>query len=327
MSKWNKRRRLEKTIAGEKTDRVPVALWRHWPGDDQDAHALASAHLQWQSNYDWDLLKVGPASSYSVIDWGVRDRWAGHIEGTREYTHRPIQHYTDWESLPVLNPDQGMLATQIEALRLVGKGVQEEVPYIATIFSPLSQAKHLAGNDRLVTHLREHPDAFQRGLEVITESTIRYIEAAKKTGISGIFYAVQHARYPVLSRDEFIRFGRVYDLRILQTVKDLWCNMLHVHSSNIMFDLVANYPVQLVNWHDRETTVSLQDGLRRIRGAASGGINQWTLHLESPEAALAEAEDAFDQADGKRLLLGTGCVIMVTTPTRNVRAVREIVEQ
>ncbi len=102
--------------------------------------------------------------------------------------------------------------------------------------------------------------------------------------------------------------------------------MAHIHSDQIMFDLVADYPVQLVNWHDRETGFSLADGLKQISGAASGGIDHWTLHQESPGAALLEARDAYEQTDGRRLLLGTGCVIMVTTPTRNLRALREFVE-
>lgn len=325
MSEWSKRKRLEATIAGEKADRIPVALWRHWPGDDQDARDLAAAHLRWQQNYDWDLLKIGPASSYSVVDWGVRDKWVGHIEGTREYTHLPIRQPEDWEQLPLLDPRRGMLAEQIETLRLVREGVGEDTPFIATIFSPLSQAKHLAGHDTLATHLREYPDEFQHGLKTITESTIRFIEAAKEVGISGIYYAVQHARYPLLSRDEFITFGRVYDLRILEAAKDLWCNVLHIHGTDIMFDLVGNYPVQFVNWHDRETTVNLQKGLARIRKAASGGVNHWTMHQESPEQTLAEARDAIVQTEGRRLMLGTGCVIMVTTPTRNIRALREVV--
>ncbi len=91
MSDWSKRKRLEAAITGEQPDRPPVALWRHWPGDDQDAAALAAAHLQWQRDYDWDLVKVGPASSFSVAGWGLRDRWVGSIEGTREITHQPIQ--------------------------------------------------------------------------------------------------------------------------------------------------------------------------------------------------------------------------------------------
>jgi uroporphyrinogen decarboxylase len=325
MNTWEKRKRLEAVIAGEKPDRLPVALWRHWPGDDQDARALAAAHLKWQRDYDWDLLKVGPSSSYSVDDWGVETRWVGHIEGTRETTFFPVDSPDDWERLQPLDPGKGMLARQLAALRLIGEGVGESVPFIATIFSPLSQAKHLASNPVLFSHMRQYPGAVHAGLEAITESTLRFIEAAKETGIAGIYYAVQHARYPLLSRPEFEAFGRAYDLRVLTAVSDLWCNMVHLHSDQVMFDLVADYPAQFLNWHDRETGISLEEGLSYFPGAASGGIDQWTLHQESPVGTLAEFYDALDQTNGRRLLLGTGCVIMTTTPTRNIRALREMV--
>lgn len=325
MTNLSKRTRLEAVIAGEKPDHVPVALWRHWPGDDQDAQALAAAHLQWQKEYDWDLLKVGPSSSYSVDDWGVETEWVGHIEGTRQYRRRVIQQPEDWEKLAPLDPTKGMLGKQIEALRLVGEQVGEEVPFIATIFSPLSQAKHLADNPVMLSHMRSHPESFKKGLATITESTLRFIEAAKATGISGIFYAVQHARYPVMSREEFVENGRSYDLQVLESVRDLWCNMVHIHSTDVMFDLASAYPAQFINWHDRETGIRLEEGLTQISGAASGGVDHWTLHQENPVQTLAEARDAIEQTKGTRLLLGTGCVTMVTTPTRNIRTLREMV--
>jgi len=327
MPTWSKRKRLEATISGEKPDRLPVSLWRHWPGDDQDAASLAAAHLQWQRDYDWDLLKVGPASSYSVVDWGVEDRWVGHIEGTRERTYYPVQEAADWGLLRPLDPTAGMLAIQIEALRLVGEALDEEVPFIATIFSPLAQAKHIAGKENLLAHMRSDPKLFHRGLETITESTLRFIEAAKATGISGVFYAVQHARFPLLNRSEFLEFAKPYDLRILEATRDLWLNMSHIHGNQIMFDQVADYPVEIVNWHDRETGLDLAAGLAQIGGAASGGVNHWSIHEEAPEKALNEAMDAVNQTNGRRLLLGTGCVIMTTTPLRNIRALREFVEK
>ena len=327
MRDWTKRQRLEATVAGERPDRPPVALWRHWPGDDQDAAALAAAHVQWQRDYDWDFLKVGPASSYSVIDWGVKDRWVGHIEGTRECYDLPIRKPEDWRRLRPLDPSQGMLATQIETLRLVRKSVGEDVPVLATIFSPLSQAKHLASQPVLLAHLRRHPQAVEEALAVISESTLRFIDAARAVGISGIFYAVQHARYPLLSRDEFVRYGRATDLPILEAASDLWLNMIHIHGRDTMFDLVADYPVPLMNWHDRESPTSLAAGLRQIKGAASGGVDQWRMHEENPTAALAEAADALRQSGGRRLVLGTGCVIMATTPLRNIRALRQFVDE
>jgi uroporphyrinogen decarboxylase len=46
--------------------------------------------------------------------------------------------------------------------------------------------------------------------------TRRFTEAALETGISGIFYAVQHAQFGLLSRQEYQQFGRAYDLQVLE---------------------------------------------------------------------------------------------------------------
>lgn len=326
MHDMSKRQRLEKTLADAKVDRPAVALWRHWPGDDQDAAALAAAHLKWQQDYDWDFLKVSPASSYPIRDWGTDDRWLGHIEGTRQHSERVINRPDDWARLKPLDPGQGSLAVQLEALRLVGEGVREDVPFLATVFSPLSQARNLAGEERLLIHLRREPEAVLAGLAVIAETTRRYVEAARATGIAGIYYAVQHARYTHLTPDEYARYGRPDDLRVLAATGDLWLNLMHVHGESSYLEPLADYPVQLVNWHDREDSPTLAEGLGMFSGAVCGGVSRWTIHQESPDAALAEVADAHRQTGGRRWVLGTGCVTMVTTPTRNIRAVREAVE-
>ncbi len=112
---------------------------------------------------------------------------------------------------------------------------------------------------------------------------------------------------------------------MLESAKDLWCNIVHLHGRDVMFDLVADYPAAFLNWHDRDTGISLAEGLSQIRGAASGGVSQWTIHQDGPAETLEEIRDAREQTGGRRLLLGTGCVIMTTTPLRNIRAIRESV--
>ncbi len=79
----NKRERLEAAISGQGVDRMPVALWRHFPGDDQDPAHLAAATVAFQRRWDFDFVKVTPASSFQIRDWGVQDVWTGNIEGTR----------------------------------------------------------------------------------------------------------------------------------------------------------------------------------------------------------------------------------------------------
>ncbi|NDJ76149.1 MAG: uroporphyrinogen decarboxylase [Chloroflexi bacterium] len=325
----SKRERLEKTIAGEEVDRVPVALWRHWPGDDQRATDLAEATIAFQRRWDFDFVKVTPASSFCLTDYGVQDRWVGSLEGTREYVRRAVERSLDWTELRVLDPSKGALARQLDVLRTLKEAFGTDVPFIQTVFSPLAQAKNIAGKGMLIEHMRTAPDRLKTGLNTITESTLRFLDAMRRSGIAGVFYAIQHASHVVMSETEYQEFGRPYDLRILDALsEDWWFNMVHLHGSAPMFDLVTDYPVQAINWHDRETGFSLADGKLQFAGAVSGGIGRWDpMHNGTPVEVRTQARQAIEQTNGRRFILSTGCVIMTTTPTSNIRAAREVVER
>jgi uroporphyrinogen decarboxylase len=266
-----------------------------------------------------------PASNYCIYDWGATSRWVGNLEGTREWGPRVIQHPEDWTALKVLDPTQGQLGEMLEALRMLGEEVAETVPFIQTIFNPLAQAKNLAG-ERLLADMRQHPEAFKAGLETITETTVRFIEAAGETGMAGIFLALQHATCDLLSESEYREYGKPYDLRLLEATEGMWFNLLHVHGYNIMFDLVVDYPVQAINWHDQETPPSLAEALKRFSGAVIGGLHRWDDMLRgTPEQVRAKAEAALEASGGERFILGTGCVTPTNSPLGNIRAVRDIV--
>lgn len=326
MTEMSKRERLIATFRGEETDRPSVALWRHWPGDDQRAQDLATAQVQFQERYDWDFVKVTPSSGYSVEDWGVRTVYAGSLEGTREYASRRVGSPEDWERLEVLDPTRGALGRQVECLRLIARGLGNEVPFIQTIFNPLSVARYLAGDERLLVHLRAYPDAVQAGLRTITASTVAFVREVMRAGAAGIFLAVQHAQYALLSEGEYAAFGRPHDLQVLEATEGAWFNLLHLHGSDVMFDALADYPVQAVNWHDRETPPTLSAALGRTGAALCGGIRQWeTMVRGDPDGVRSEAAEAVSQTGGRRLILGTGCVTPIVAPTGNLRAAREAV--
>lgn len=326
----SKRERLEKTIAGEATDRIPVSLWRHWPGDDQRAADLASSTIEFQRRYDWDFVKISPSSSFCLTDFGVQDEWVGNIEGTRDYRKRVVDRSLDWTNLRVLDPRRGALGRQLEAVKLITSELGEEVPAIQTIFSPLAQARNLSGQDALLTHMRTAPERVHTGLNTITDSILRFLEELARTGVSGIYYAAQMADYSLMSEEEYRTFGRPYDLRILEALSSKWWfNMLHIHGDgDPMFEQFVDYPVQAVNWHDRDGKPDLAGGKSKFPGAVCGGISHWSPMLTGTPAQVREqARDAYTQTGGRRFILATGCVIMIATPLSNVRAVREVVDE
>lgn len=320
------KQRIENCLAGKALDRVPVALWRHFPVDDQDSLLLAKATAQFQNTFDFDLIKITGASSFCVRDWGMRDYWAGNAEGTRDSLQPAIHTPEDWQALTPLNPKKGSLGEMLKTMRIL-RSEFPDTPILQTIFSPLSQAKNLAGKMNLATHLRTFPEAVEYGLQVITETTIAFINEAAKTGIDGIYYAVQHANPSLMSMAEYHRFGKHFDLMFSDVMKKFWFNLGHLHGQPVWFDEMLDYQFDILNWHDQTTKPSLSAGKKLFPGVVCGGISQWeTLLYGSAADATKEAKAAIKETKGERFILGAGCVIPITTPYGNIMAVRQAVE-
>jgi len=256
----------------------------------------------------------------------VEDKWMGHTEGTRQYTKRIIHGPKDWEQLPVLDPTAPHLAGQLDCLRFIRSELSPDTPLLQTVFSPLAQAKNLAGGETLIAHLRLHPEAVMKGLATIAETTRRFVEACLETGIDGVFYAIQHAQASLLTLDEYKLFGVPNDLIVLEPSQELWCNLLHLHGHDVYFSLLESFNFQIVNWHDRETFPSLKEAQQLFNGVLCGGMRQDTLVYENQAEVQKEAADALQQTDGRRFLLGTGCVVPVIASHGNIQAARKSVE-
>jgi uroporphyrinogen decarboxylase len=322
----NHRERLEKVLAGEKPDRIPVAFWRHFPVDDQRPERLAKAIIEYQKQNEFDFVKVTPASSFCLFDYGIRDEWKGNPEGTREYVIPFIKGPKEFNKIHLLSPKFGRLGDQIKCLSMIKDALPESTPFIQTIFSPLAQLKNMVGRTNLPYFIRRYPDETRSILQIITESTKQFIHECKKTSMDGIFYAVQAASYDQLSESEYLTFGKPFDLEILFESQDLWLNVLHIHGTNIMFDLVKDYPCQIINWHDRETSPSLKEAQIFSDKITCGGLRRIeTMVLGLREDIEKEILDAVEQTNGIRFILSTGCVLMLTTPQGNIESVREIV--
>jgi uroporphyrinogen decarboxylase len=249
----------------------------------------------------------------------------GDAEGSRRYIKRVIHKPEDWEKLKPLDPTSPHLAGQLHCLRLIKKNLSPETPIIQTIFNPLSQAKNLAGNETLLVHLRSQPEAVMKGLDTIARTTSKFIEAARETGIDGVFYAIQHAQADVMELNEYKTFGLPYDQQVLEATQGLWCNMLHLHGKDIFFSLLRLFDFQIVNWHDRETYPSLAEAQTLFKGTLCGGLRQDTLVLEDQPKVMEEARDAIQQTKGRHFILGTGCVVPITASHSNFMAALESV--
>lgn len=326
-----KRERLEATLAGGPTDRVPVALWQRWPGDDQRAADFVRSVMLAQERYDWDFVHLCPSDNFSVTGYGLQDHWEGALDGRRRVDKRLIQRSVDWTQLRPLDPTRGDLGRQLDSVALLdddkARG-EDPAPILHSILSPLAQAARLSGEATLIHHLRTQPDRLRSGLNTLTESTLRFMERLRRGPIDGIVYIVEHAHYEALSLSEYTEFGLPYDRKILESLPaKWWLNVVQLQGQHPMLNRVNAYPVQGLNWHVAEGETSLEAGKRLFKGALLGGLDAWQhLHHGTPTSIRDAAREALRQTDRRRFILTCHPTVPLSAPRSNLRAVREAVD-
>jgi uroporphyrinogen decarboxylase len=204
----------------------------------------------------------------------------------------------------------------------------EEIPYVQTIFSPLSVAKKLAG-PQVFDDLREHPDLVHQALESITETTVNFVKANISAGVAGFFFATQCATTDFVTEKEYDEFGVRYDLKVLEAAnQDTFMNILHIHGPNIFFKKLSSYPVNCLNWHDRWVPPTMSEARVLTDKCFLGGINERYLVEAAPESLLQHVQEAIEgYGDRKGVILTPGCVCKLDTPEINFYALRIAVEQ
>lgn len=328
-SEMTKAERVQATLVRKAVDRPPVSFWRHFPDVDEDPVALAEALLAFHARFDLDFIKVMPTGVYCVEDWGCRVVYRGGVNGSRVCDDHAIKRPGDWGRIRPLDPEEGALGRELRCLREIVKGRRDDAPILQTIFSPLSIAKKLAGDERFLADRRERPAQIHGALEVITETMRRYVGACLDSGGDGIFFATQVAADGILTADEHRTFAEPYDREVLEeAARRSPFFVLHVHGMGIPFDVMAAYPVPAINWHDRRTSPSLREAQEIYGGVVVGGIDEVETLRNGPEKAVAtQVKDALNQTGGLGHILAPGCVVPLDVPETHLRAVRTALEE
>jgi uroporphyrinogen decarboxylase len=326
----DKRERVMAALAGQPLDRVPASFWGHDFLREWTAQGLAEAMLESFRRYDWDYLKVNPRATYYAEAWGCRYKPSGDATRGPETVDFVLKSAADLEKIKPVDIGQGPFAEQLEALRLIGRDLGGEAPFIQTVFSPLAVVGRMANGDLEAIRrcMAEAPQALHGALAAVADTLAAYSRACLDAGASGIFFAtVEWGTHDNATAEQYQEFGRPYDLRVLEAVQGAEMNVLHVCRPRNMFDLLADYPVHAINWAAGEPgNPGLKEGLARSGRAVMGGVAVATVAQGARDEVAAEVRRALAETGGHRFLLAPGCSIPPQTPEANLLAVRSALQ-
>ena len=274
--------RIQRALRGQDVDRPPFTLWHHFGLEKRPGERHAQATLDFHRRYRTDLVKV--MSDYPY----------------------PKPAGPPWYKLRVeANP----FPQQLRALELIRDGLAGRAPFVETLFNPWNVAEKLASKEEVLRLKQEHPNELLQALEVIAESEANHARKALATGAAGVFLAIANAQEGILSREDYNKFSRPFDLLVLKAAAVAPLNVLHLHGDKVYLDLFyKDWPAAVINYSAHGTGVPLATVRAKYDGVLLGGLNENNYRTLTPEQ-LKQQTAAARQACGKRFILAPGCSV------------------
>jgi uroporphyrinogen decarboxylase len=274
-------------------------------------------------------VKLQPRATCFAEAFGSVYRPAAVAGRGPELVRAAVRSASDWAGLPQADGTAPPLAEQVEALRLVAEGVGEDVPVLQTVFSPLTVAGYLAGEDkrRVVDELRGGSGPLRSALDRIADALADFARRSASAGAAGIFYAISgYASEDLWPLDEYERLVVDSDLRVLDGLSEWsWFDVLHLCGPRVHFDLTGRLPSRAVSWSVHEPgNPSLPEGRDRAGRSAMGGVDHLrTLPAGDARSVREEVAEAVRATRGTGVLIAPGCSVPVTVGEENLEAMMD----
>jgi uroporphyrinogen decarboxylase len=307
--------RVQAALIGAHVDRVPICFWHHFIPEGSGTRMAELTMEFFCRKFDLDIVKIMPDLPYPAPE-------------------QTITFANQWSNLPDLGLDTPMFQQQLICIRALRSELGKDFPLILTIFSPLTQTFRFVGKTQAIAHARANPLAFEQGLATVATNLSLLANAAIEAGASGIFFSSMGATNIDFTPLEYARFGRPYDLQVLESAKAGWLNIIHVHADptqvddEIYFENFIDYPVQVMSWSDRLTGPSLREALTMTEKCLMGGLAERGPITHGGETEIEnEIMAAVTQTKGRRLILANGCSVPDDTPEEWLHIARKLIDQ
>lgn len=273
---------------------TPAAFFLHFGPQFKNGTAAAQKHLEFFRQTDMDFVKIQFEQTYERQPFLVKP--------------------ADWSKLALRKIDfyEPLLAT----VRELVKTAKKDALILMTLYSPYMCAGHCATGPVFQAHLRENPDAVQKGLDTLIESQMIFVRACIQAGVDGFYMSTQGSEAKNIGDGRlFTKYIKPADLVAMKEAHAK-CpfNILHVCDYNAPYagyQQVLDYPGQVVNVNPKLTdrTLSWQEIAAMFKRPVMGGLDRHGVLVNGPgDAVEAEVRRVVKSAP-KQFILGADCTV------------------
>jgi uroporphyrinogen decarboxylase len=300
----NKRDALMKLLDPAYTmEGAPAAFFLHFDPSFHRGQAAVDKHLEFFRATGMDMVK---------------------IQFERRMPPMEIARPQDWARVPLRGRE--FWEDPLAVVRGLVQAAKKEAVIVLTLYSPFMLAGQIAGSDTVIRHIKDDPEAFKKGIGIITEGLLLFVKECARLGLDGFYSSTQGGEKGRLAnRMAFNECVRPYDLAVMTEINHL-CpfNILHICDYHLPYEDIApfaDYPGHIVNASLKltEKDLSAREVARMFNRPFMGGLDRKGVIASGPlEAIRQEVRKAIDDSP-ERFILGADCTVPSDTPWENLR--------
>jgi uroporphyrinogen decarboxylase len=286
-------------------DYFPAGFFIHFGEGYKSGEAAIQKHLEYFRFTNMDFMKIQYEKTFPKI--------AG------------IQKPSDWASMPLHKKD--FYEEPLTVIKGIVKEAKKEAPVIATFYSPFACAGHTTSDEIITRHLEEDPEQTKKGLEIITESLLIYVEECIKLGVDGFLQSTQGGeggRFTEASL--FTEYVKPFDL-IAGREMEAGCssNILHIcdHLGNYDdYSAFVDYPGHIINCSldlTNDQTISSKEMYQLFNRPFMGGMHKRGVMASGTQDEISsEVSRVLSQAPEK-FVLAASCTLPGNIDWANIK--------
>jgi uroporphyrinogen decarboxylase len=291
--------------ASKPQEYVPAAFFMHFAPQYHSGRAAVERHLEFFRYTGMDFVKIQFELPYP--------------------RHPEIRRPEDWARMPLYGKE--FYQPQLEVVEGLVREIGDDSLVILTLYSPFMLAGETVGAETVEAHIRENPQAAKRGIGIIAESLMIFVQECIRLGVDGFYHSTQGGEASRLDGTGlFEECVKPSDLLLMNEVnRSCIFNILHICDYDAGYDDLTpflDYPGHVVNCSlrlgDRMLTpqeVSGMFGRPFMGGLERKGI----IATGTPDQVVRAVTDVLRQASD-RFVLGADCTVPGGADWDNLRA-------
>jgi uroporphyrinogen decarboxylase len=283
---------------------IPAAFFIHFEESFRLGPAAVKKHLEYFRYTGMDLVKIQYERTFPPI--------------------AEIKKAEDWEKMPFYKLD--FYEPQLEVVHGLVKEAKEEALILVTLYSPFMCAKHSVTSELVTDHLQKNPEAVRKGMEIITDSLMLFVQECIRLGVDGFYASTQGGEVGRFQDTQiFQNYIKPYDLVLMNEInRSCLFNILHVCDYNGPyndFSPFLDYPGHLVNCNPQLSTGRMpwKEIAQMFQRPCMGGLDRQGIIVSgTKEEIKKEVHDKLRQVSHP-FVLGADCTLPGDIPWSNIR--------